>query len=256
MQVHEIPFETSRTRAIPDSRQVDQEVHSPTSMTGPSSPLGRSVRRVRTTDALATTPLSGSTARGRATRERIVAAASRLVYARGVEGTTLDDVRAATGVSKSQLYHYFTDKADLVRAVVAWQGAAVLAAQQPELEAIDSLAALQRWRDKVVALQEEHRGGLGCPLGMLVAQLAHDDLARRALGSAFAAWHEGLRRGLAVMQERGELGGSADLDALAWGLLAAIQGGLVLAQAARSLHPVEVALDVALAQVRAARGDW
>ena len=43
------------------------------------------------------------TARGRATRERIVAAASELISERGVAETSLDDVIGRAGASKSQL---------------------------------------------------------------------------------------------------------------------------------------------------------
>lgn len=190
------------------------------------------------------------TARGRATRDRIVAAAADLIHARGVQRTTLDDVRATTAVSKSQLYHYFTDKADLVRAVVARQAQAVLSAQQPELDAIDSLAGLQRWRDKVIALQQQNGCTLGCPLGTLVAGLANDELGRLALDGAFDAWQERLRLGLARVRDHGQTSGSADLDTLALGLLAATQGGLLLAQSSRSVRPLEVALDLALDRVR------
>ena len=41
-------------------------------------------------------------------------------------GTSLDDIRAATGSSKSQLYHYFGDKHGLVQAVIDYQSALVL----------------------------------------------------------------------------------------------------------------------------------
>lgn len=47
-------------------------------------------------------------------------------------------------------------------------------------------------------------------------------------------------------RERGELAADADPDALALGLLAAAQGGLLLAQAAGSLTPLQVSLDLAL----------
>jgi TetR/AcrR family transcriptional repressor of nem operon len=206
---------------------------------------------VQTTDPLART--AASTARGRATRDRIVAAAGELIHAHGVERTTLDDVRAAAAVSKSQLYHYFTDKADLVRAVVGRQAQAVLAAQQPELDEIDSLDRLRRWRDKILALQG-HGCTLGCPLGTLVAELADDELGRLALAGAFAAWQNRLRDGLAAIRDHGEILAPADLDALALGLLAATQGGLLLAQATRSVRPLQVALDMALEQVHAGLG--
>ena len=92
-----------------------------------------------------------ATARGRATRDRIVAAASLLMYERGVATTSMDDVRAATATSKSQLYHYFASKSELVCAVIAHQQAAVLSGQQPYLGEFDSLAGLHAWRDRVVA---------------------------------------------------------------------------------------------------------
>ena len=61
------------------------------------------------------------TRRGRETRERIVAAAAELIFERGVAETTLEDIRAAAGVSGSQVYHYFEDKQALVRAVIDHQ---------------------------------------------------------------------------------------------------------------------------------------
>src|SRR5579863_8321499 len=94
------------------------------------------------------------TARGAATRARIVEAAAGLIYVHGVERTSLDDVMAASGVSKSQLYHYFADKDALVLEVIARQTERVLDAQRPHLEALDSLPALQGWRDAVVRLNK------------------------------------------------------------------------------------------------------
>jgi TetR/AcrR family transcriptional repressor of nem operon len=187
------------------------------------------------------------TARGRATRDRIVAAAAELIHEQGVAGTSLDDVRAATGTSKSQLYHYFVDKSALVRAVVERQVAEVLAAQSPELDGLDSMPALQAWRDRVVALNAQVACAGGCPLGRLASELAESDpAARSALAAGFSRWQDRLTAGLRTMQERGELDAGADASSLALGLLAAAQGGLLLAQTARTTAPLEVALDLAL----------
>src|SRR6476646_5687874 len=94
------------------------------------------------------------TARGAATRSRIVNAAADLIYEHGVDRTSLDEVMAASGVSKSQLYHYFADKDALVLEVIALQAERVLHAQHPHLGALDSLRALQAWRDALVQLNE------------------------------------------------------------------------------------------------------
>jgi TetR/AcrR family transcriptional repressor of nem operon len=190
------------------------------------------------------------TARGRATRERIVTAAAALMHQHGVAGTSLDDVRAATGTSKSQLYHYFADKSALVGAVIQRQVHEVLQAQQPELDGIDSMADLRRWRDRVVATKGRIGALGGCPLGRLVAELAESDSPVPAeLVDGFATWQHRLALGLRRMHERGEL--DADPDTLAAGLLAALQGGLLLAQTTHSVRSLEAALDLALDGVAA-----
>jgi hypothetical protein len=72
-----------------------------------------------------------------------------------------------------------------------------------------------------------------------------DPLARAALAAGFGQWQDRLTRGLRTMQEHGELAEDVDPGALALGLAAA-QGGLLLAQTARSVAPLEAALDLAL----------
>ncbi|MGE5158556.1 MAG: TetR/AcrR family transcriptional regulator [Gemmatimonas sp.] len=189
------------------------------------------------------------TARGAATRSRIVNAAADLIYERGVERTSLDEVMAAGGVSKSQLYHYFADKDALVREVIARQTERILEAQQPHLEMLDSLPALRAWRDAIVRLNKAAHSR-GCPLGSLANELANDsEPARKRLAESFAEWRDSLERGLATMRERGELAASADPHELALALLAAVQGGLLLAKTTRSSRPLEIALDMAIDHV-------
>src|SRR2546423_15543054 len=191
------------------------------------------------------------TRRGRASRERIVEAAAGLMFAHGVRRTSLDDVMAAAGVSKGQLYHYFADKDDLVRAVIARQTAHVFDAQRPLLDELDSWAAIAGWLDGLVRLQEERGCAGGCPLGSLASELAdEDEAARRALVESFDAWAGYLARGLARMRARGELAATADPATLAAATLASIQGGLLLAQTRKSVRPLRVALDAALAYLR------
>jgi TetR/AcrR family transcriptional regulator, transcriptional repressor for nem operon len=189
------------------------------------------------------------TVRGAATRSRIVNAAADLIYEHGVDRTSLDDVMAASGVSKSQLYHYFADKDALVLEVIARQTERVLDAQHPQLEALDSLPALKAWRDAIVRLNRRTRGK-GCPLGSLASELANDsESARKRLAGSFAVWRDRIEQGLAKMRERGELAASADPRELALALLSAVEGGLLLAKTTQSSRPLEIALDMAVAHV-------
>jgi AcrR family transcriptional regulator len=191
------------------------------------------------------------TPKGRATRDRIVGAAARLMFAKGVAGTSTDDVRADAGVSMSQIYHYFADKQALVHAVVAHQTEAVLTAQQPLLGKLDSFEALTAWRDAIVALQRSRGCTGGCPIGSLGSELADsDETARVRLQDGFARWEQAIRDGLHAMRERGELRPEATPDDLALAVLTALQGGLLLTQIRKDTVALEVALDAMFAHLR------
>jgi TetR/AcrR family transcriptional regulator, transcriptional repressor for nem operon len=195
-----------------------------------------------------------TTARGRATRNRIVAVAAELMHRRGVARTSLDEVIDASGTGKSQMYHYFQGKDDLVEAVVLGQVRQVLAAQDSLLANWSSIDELERWRDAVVGANRELGGGFGCPLGSLSSELAaHSETARRELAAAFDRWRDSFTTGLERMRSAGELAPDSDTHALATGLLAALQGGLLLAQVARDPQRLETALNMALDRVRAAQ---
>jgi len=187
------------------------------------------------------------TARGRATRERIVAAASELVGERGVAETSIDDVIELAGASKSQLYHYFDDRSALLRAVVAHNADGVLG----DLPPLDSWNAIRSWFDALVDLQLDRRGCGGCPIGSLVGQLAEsDEQARLELAHSFERWEAHLRAGLRAMQRSGRLDRRADPAKLATGTVAAVQGGLLLTQTKRDPAKLAVALDAAFAHLR------
>lgn len=192
-----------------------------------------------------------ATPRGRETRDRIVRAAAALVAERGAAGTTLDDVHAATGASKSQLYHYFGDKRGLVGAVVDYQCAAVLGQQAHALASVSSWDELERWAESMAIGVERQGARGGCPIGTLAAALADtDEGLRESLSDAFQAWTDSIRGTLTRLRDNGLISVDADLDALTTTLLAAIQGGLLLAKTSRDSRKLRTAVNGAIAQLR------
>ncbi len=192
--------------------------------------------------------VSSITEQGRATRTRIVRAAAELIGERGVAGTSLDDVRAVTQTSKSQLYHYFGDKHGLVQAVIEYQSAAVLGAQAEALGAVQDWHDLECWADSMVALVEQQGARGGCPIGTLAAT---DETFRIALSDAFQTWREAIGAALGRLRENRLLAADADLETLTTMTLAAIQGGLLLAKTSRDSGQLRAALDGAIAQLHA-----
>ncbi|MDJ0337307.1 TetR/AcrR family transcriptional regulator [Cryobacterium sp. PH31-O1] len=191
------------------------------------------------------------TAKGEATRARIVEIAAELIIAQGVAGTSIEDVQRAAGVSASQLYHYFGDKRGLVHAVIEFQADAILINQRLRTDRLDSFEALQAWRDRLVAAQDR-RGCLGgCAIGSLASELADSQPdAREHLVNAFARWEAPISEGLRAMRDRGELRADADPDGLAVALLAAVEGGALLTRTRRETKPLEIALDTMIGHIR------
>ena len=201
------------------------------------------------------TAATPSTRKGRATRDRIVDAASDLVLERGVAGLNLDDVREATGTSKSQLYHYFEDKSDLVKAVVDRQAERVLGVHGPALGKVDGWTALRRWRNLIVRLVRDAGCHGGCPIGSLANELSEvDESSRLRLGDVFAEWEGMVAQALQRMVDRGELSASADVKQLSIAMMASLQGGFLLAKTSRSVRPLEIALDSAFDYLNAVAG--
>ncbi|CQD07813.1 transcriptional regulator [Mycobacterium europaeum] len=200
---------------------------------------------------MAPVPHDKLTAKGRATRTRIVAAASELMLQRGVARTTIEDIQEAAAVSTSQMYHYFADKSDLVAAVIDFQTDRVLGVQHLGLDRIESIEDLRRWRDIMVNLVQSLGCAGGCPIGSMANELSEaDPVARAQLARSFAQWENMIHDGLAAIAARGELADGTDIERVALAMLAGIQGGLLLSQVRRDTAPLEAAVDTMIEHLR------
>jgi AcrR family transcriptional regulator len=192
------------------------------------------------------------TRKGRATRAHIVDVAATLIFQRGVADTSIEEVRTTATVSGSQISHYFHDKRDLVRHVIAVRRNDVQDFHtRPELGALDSLEALRAWVDANMAdVDAVYRQG-GCVYGSLAGELTegdsdiHDDLA-----AGYNDWLDLLRAGLTAMRRRGELRPEADPRHLAVSLVAAHQGGALVTYATDDPEPLDAALNAAVEYLR------
>lgn len=191
------------------------------------------------------------TKRGETTRARIVEAAAHLMYRNGVAATTLDEVCEASGTSKSQLYRHFSDKNALVQAVIGLRAAQVIARETERLGGLDSVRGLELWRDALVRSNELQNGAYGCALGSMANELADSNVeARVLLNDTLEQWEHLLVGGFERMRTSGFLREDVDPQKLAVGVMAALQGGYLLAQAAHDTTPMKVALDMAIEHVR------
>ncbi|WP_322780360.1 TetR/AcrR family transcriptional regulator [Frankia sp. Cas4] len=190
-----------------------------------------------------------ATARGRASRERIVARVADVIARDGVRGVSLEQVLAAAGASKSQLSHYFGGRDQLMEAAVAYRCAQVVAGLTQAFAAVASMEELQRTLAGFVSQYEQ--SPTGCPIGTLASEIAeHHEGARARVIEAFAAWEGLLTAAFDRMRATGELRADASAATLATALLASLEGGMLLSQTRRDAASLRVAVDAALAYVR------
>ncbi|MFI5933080.1 TetR/AcrR family transcriptional regulator [Actinoplanes sp. NPDC051494] len=156
------------------------------------------------------------------TRDGILAAATGLLYERGLDAVGVAELCAAVGASKETLYRHFGSKDGLIEAaltarsdrVMTWVSTAVEAAGDDPVAALEAVFdALGEWYTR-----PEFRG---CAIVNAATQ-------RRAgpVGD-FSAWH--LDRWLALLADIARRGGAADPARLARQLLILVEGATVVA---------------------------
>jgi len=189
------------------------------------------------------------TPKGAATRRRIVEGAAAEIRERGAATTTLDDIRARTATSKSQIFHYFPGgKDELLLAVAALEAERVLDDQQPHLDDLGRLDTWQAWRDwRDAVVRRYERQGVNCPLGVLMTELGRRTPASRELtGQLLAQWQSALRDGVRRMQAAGRIAPALDADRTAAAVVAAVQGGVSILMSTGSVAHLEAALDTTM----------
>ncbi|WP_370306338.1 TetR/AcrR family transcriptional regulator [Amycolatopsis sp. WAC 01375] len=185
------------------------------------------------------------TPRGRMTRDAIVDAAAELMYVNGVAGTSVDKVLAASGAGKSQMYHYFKNKDELVEAVIARFLEKILG-NQPTIFELHDWADFDQWASEILAIQTTPKGPIACPLGNLTGELGDDPKMAPLLDKAYREWESHLERGLKSLQAKGKLVDDADPARLAQAAMACVQGGLLMAHVRHDITPIADALRIAL----------
>ncbi|MFE6399815.1 TetR/AcrR family transcriptional regulator [Streptomyces alboflavus] len=193
------------------------------------------------------------TAKGRATRARIVEGAALVLREQGVGFTTLDDIRGRTGTSKSQLFHYFPDgKDELLLAVAQFEADRILEDQQPHLGQLDSWESWQRWRDVVVERYEQQ--GDHCPSGALFLHVGRVRPGARAIVTELMRqWQAQLARGMRALQSQGLVSADLDVERAAAALLAGLQGGVAILMSTGDSTHLKAAIDTGIEHLRASR---
>jgi TetR/AcrR family transcriptional regulator, transcriptional repressor for nem operon len=174
------------------------------------------------------------TAKGQATRARILEAAVEMLVAGGTENLSVDDVLRTTRTSKGQLFHYFPGgKDELRRAATVRQMERLITASAPA--SLVTWQAWEQWIGHLLRLHELQSQDDHCEVAALAARAVDNDPGTRAIvGRAYDQWIELLRVQLAEMRVARLLRADTPVDELASAVVAAVQGGAVIDKATGS----------------------
>lgn len=170
------------------------------------------------------------------TRQRILEAAFQEIYRHGFQGTRMDDIVQATGLTKGALYHHFPNKQNLGYAVVE---EVVLHMLMNLWDSVaDSDQPLERIIDAIRRL-DDHVGPqiftLGCPLNNLAQEMSPlDEGFRSRIDEVYRQWHKAMLQALERARDKQQLREGVDLDDIATFLLGALSGCIGLAKNAQS----------------------
>lgn len=189
------------------------------------------------------------TAKGLATKQRIIEGAAAHLRSEDPAGVTLDDIRDTTGTSKSQLFHYFpSGKEELFLEVARFEADRVLADQQPHLGRLDTWESWEAWRAAVVARYRAQ--GAQCPLAALMAQVGSVPGAAEVSTTLLRNWQTELERGIRTMQGQGDVRPGVDARRMAGAIVAGIQGGVAVLRTTGRTEPLESLLEVLIGYLR------
>jgi TetR/AcrR family transcriptional repressor of nem operon len=174
------------------------------------------------------------------TVERLIRSTQELLWERGYVGTSPKAIQVAADAGQGSMYHHFSGKAELAKAAIERSGAELRAAAEQQFA--DDGTSTQ----KITNYLRRDRDVLkGCRMGRLTSDpdVMADPVLRAPVDETFQWIRSRLGQIIAEGKENGEYPAGLDAAKTAATIAAVLQGGYVLARAANSQEPFDLAIE-------------
>ncbi|MFI9454635.1 TetR/AcrR family transcriptional regulator [Amycolatopsis sp. NPDC052450] len=165
------------------------------------------------------------------TRQRMLDSAAELFHQQGYHATGLNQLVAAVGAPKGSLYFHFPGGKEQLAAEAIRQSADRLCDQLRTIaaNAPDIVTGIGNIIDALATSLEESDFQRGCPLATVALDASGDsEVIRQACADGYTSWHTVIADAL----------DTGKADQLATVVLAAIEGGLLLAKTLHDTAPL------------------
>ncbi|MEV4316726.1 TetR/AcrR family transcriptional regulator [Actinocrispum sp. NPDC049592] len=179
-------------------------------------------------------------------RERLLREGTKLLYANGFHGTTVDKILAETGIPKGSFYHHFGSKEAFALAALEryMQFQHELLDQWANRDDLSTADAIVGYFQDMATRFVRSKYMRACLLGKLATETAAGSpVFRKALAGYIDDWK---RRLVERLQQAGDIRTDISVEQIADSVLTLIQGVFVIALAARD----QGALDSTAATLR------
>ncbi|UOG55219.1 TetR/AcrR family transcriptional regulator [Leptospira noguchii] len=181
------------------------------------------------------------------TKQEMITAARKLIQAKGVAATGLMEVVAVAETSRGSIYHHFPGgKDELI--CLAIEEAAILA-ELGILRAGKKGKSVSEVIQKIVSVfrqvPENSKWQIGCPVAATAIEgHSQSPIVRDAVADAFSRWSKAIEFTLSKAGLKPE-----DAKSIGVGIVAALEGGLLLSRGLSSSKPYDTIVDLIIAGV-------
>lgn len=199
--------------------------------------------------------MSGSkhiVAKGETTRRKLIGHATLLIYEKGYNSTSVQDVINAVGLKKGSFYFHFASKEELGYAVIENASTQILermnaVIKQDDLTPREKLEAML---EEVQVIVEDADCARGCILGNLTLELSHQHEGfRKKLAEVFSDWSSQFEVVLTDMKLSGDLPEDFDCPTYADFIISALEGGIMLSKVTLDPSPMRNAIALITGQI-------
>jgi len=161
------------------------------------------------------------------TRSQLISSMKELLWERGYDATSPNQVLERSGAGKGSFYHHFSGKQELAIAAMDERANELIA----EFELI--FHSDQHWLDKLENYLLQPRDGLkGCRIGRIAQDPSMDELLLRVpLKRYFSQLQQAIEQLLNQAKDKGELPESICAHTLSCTVISTVQGGFVMSRA-------------------------
>lgn len=185
-------------------------------------------------------------------REKIVAAAFKLMYDRGFNDVSMDDVASAAGLKKANLFHYYPTKEALGLAVFDYASARMRAqVEQRFSKGEDPIRLVEGMFSEVADGMEANACRGGCFVGNLAQELSdHYEKMRLRISGHIKEWTSQLASALERSREKGYFRKDMKCRESAEAILSLFEGATLMCKANKDTQPFDSAKVMAVSYLK------